>query len=155
MIEVRALGPDEWRVWRKLRLEALAESPAAFGSKLADWTGPGDTEARWRSRLAGLSLKLVLRADGAPAGIVGGYIRDDGVAEMVSLWVAPFARGLGVGDAAVRTVLVWADPRDVMLSVKVGNEPAIALYRRHGFVDAGPSPTEPDERLMRRSRGSG
>jgi ribosomal protein S18 acetylase RimI-like enzyme len=38
----------------------------------------------------------------------------------------------------------------VVLSVKTGNDHASRLYRRHGFVDAGPSLDDPDERLMRR-----
>jgi hypothetical protein len=37
VIELRFLTPDDWSVWRSLRLSALAESPGAFGSRLADW----------------------------------------------------------------------------------------------------------------------
>jgi len=49
VIEVQYLGADDWRLWRQLRLEALTESPAAFGETLARWTGTGDTEERWRA----------------------------------------------------------------------------------------------------------
>jgi GNAT superfamily N-acetyltransferase len=31
----------------------------------------------------------------------------DDVIELISMWVAPFARGHGVGDAAIRRVLAW------------------------------------------------
>ena len=51
VIELRVLSPDDWRVWRELRLAALAEAPEAFGSRLADWRGDGDREERWRDRL--------------------------------------------------------------------------------------------------------
>jgi len=37
VIEIRALVPASWRLWRDLRLAALAEAPAAFTSRLADW----------------------------------------------------------------------------------------------------------------------
>jgi ribosomal protein S18 acetylase RimI-like enzyme len=42
-----------------------------------------------------------------------------------------------------------------VLSVKADNHRAIALYQRHGFVDAGQSPDDADERLMRHSHGAG
>jgi ribosomal protein S18 acetylase RimI-like enzyme len=153
VIEVQYLGADDWRLWRQLRLEALTESPAAFGETLARWTGTGDTEERWRARFSSVPLNVVLRLDGAPAGMVGAWVGADDIVELISMWVAPFARGSGVADAAVRAVLSWADPREVVLSVKVDNAAATALYQRHGFVDAGPSPAYADERLMRRRGG--
>jgi hypothetical protein len=52
MLELRTLESDDWRLWRELRLGALAEAPHAFGSTLAEWQGPGDREERWRSRLS-------------------------------------------------------------------------------------------------------
>lgn len=64
------------------------------------------------------------------------------------------ARGQGVGGALIELVLVWAtdgQARRVVLSVRDTNEKAIALFRRHGFTDTGPSPDsvpgEPPERL--------
>lgn len=155
MIGIRELGPDDWRLWRELRLAALAEAPAAFGSTLSDWTGSGDTEQRWRARLSSVALNTVLTWDGEPAAMVSATSPDqNGAIELISMWVSPFARGRGVGDAAVRHVLDWAGEQQpghtVALSVKEHNRVAIALYRRHGFVDAGPAPDEPGERLMRR-----
>ncbi len=54
------------------------------------------------------------------------------------MWVAPFARGRGVGDALVHAVAAWArqqDAKRVTLAVYPDNAGAIALYRRNGFVD--------------------
>jgi ribosomal protein S18 acetylase RimI-like enzyme len=153
VIDVQLLGPDDWRLWRRLRLEALAESAAAFSSTMTQWTGPGDTEERWRARLSNVPLNIVVRSKGAAAGTVSAYVRADDTAELISMWVAPFARGCGVGNAAMRAVLGWAKPREVVLSVKPDNMPAIALYQRHGFVDAGQSPHDADELLMRFSAG--
>ncbi len=79
--------------------------------------------------------------------MISAYVRDDAV-ELISLWVAPFARGRGVGDAAIQSVVSWANPLAVVLSVKADNKSAIRLYRRHGFVDAGRSPDDPTERRM-------
>ena len=155
MIGIRELGTDDWRLWRELRLAALAEAPGAFGSKLSEWTGPGDTEQRWRARLSSVAINIVLTWEGKPAAMVSATAPDRGGAiELMSMWVSPCARGRGVGDAAVRHVLDWArtthDNPAVVLCVKSQNSEAIALYQRHGFVDVGPVLDEPDERLMRR-----
>ncbi|TWP36498.1 GNAT family N-acetyltransferase [Leekyejoonella antrihumi] len=153
MIEVRELEPDDWRLWRRLRQAALADAPEAFGSALADWTGTGDTEERWRARLEDVPVNLVMTLDGAPAGMVSVAAPDaHGMVELISMWVAPEARGRSVGDEAVRQAIAWATQRfpscRMSLSVKTGNRHAVALYQRHGFVDAGPSPDDADERRM-------
>lgn len=154
VIEVHVLVPDDWRLWRALRLAALADAPSAFGSTLADWSGPGDNEARWRARLTDVPFNAIVRWHGTPAGMVGAYRTAIGTIDLVSMWVAPDARGHGVGDAAVEAVLNWAGESEVGLSVKSDNEPAIRLYSRHGFLDAGPSIEDPTGRRMLRSISS-
>ena len=128
------------------------DAPAAFGSTLAQWTGSGDGEDRWRSRLADVALNVVLLVDGEPAGMVSALDpNEDSAVELISMWVAPCARGQGVGDAAVRHVVSWAQTEhgaSVVLAVKTDNDHAVCLYQRHGFVDAGPSLDDPSERLM-------
>jgi len=154
VIHEMVLSPDDWRVWRSLRLAALADAPAAFGSTTAEWTGHGDIEQRWRARLATVALNVVLTLEDQLAGMVSATaLGRDGAVELISLWVAPFARGRGVGDAAIDCVVLWAHAEygdvPVVLSVKTSNRPAIQLYERHGFADAGPSPDDDSERLMR------
>lgn len=70
MLDVITLTPNDWRQWRELRLAALAEAPAVFGSTLADWTGEGDTEDRWRARLSSVPFNAIVTCDGEPAGMV-------------------------------------------------------------------------------------
>jgi ribosomal protein S18 acetylase RimI-like enzyme len=136
--EIRVLTPEDWPLWRQARLAALAQAPEAFGSKLSDWQGDGDREERWRARLelAG-SCNLIATRNGVPVGMASGIPGEDSdTAELISMWVAPAARGQRVGDALVERVAAWAVARGaghLMLAVKAGNEPAIGLYRRHGF----------------------
>jgi ribosomal protein S18 acetylase RimI-like enzyme len=140
-ISLRALGADDWVVWRKLRLDALGEAPDAFSSTLAQWQGEGDTDARWRARLSTVALNVVANLDGRAAGMVSGAAPNhDGTVNLISMWVAPFARGRGVGDALVASVIQWAWQQRaarVSLAVVESNGHAVALYRRHGFTDAG------------------
>jgi GNAT superfamily N-acetyltransferase len=130
---------------RLARLAALEEAPQAFGATLAEWQGVGDREERWRARLADVPFNVLADIDGVLGGMVSGYANGDRV-ELISMWVAPAARGRGVGDALIGAFLEWAHTTMcsvVELGVKETNSSAIAMYTRDGFVDAGPRATEP------------
>lgn len=137
VVEIRQLDASDWRVWREVRLRALAEAPAAFGETLAGWSGDGDTESRWRARLDDVAANFVAYLDGKPVGQVAGACGDqEGRVALISMWVAPEARGAGVGNALIEAVESWAldaGAERLTLAVKVGNTPAIELYQRHGF----------------------
>ncbi|HEY2578735.1 MAG TPA: GNAT family N-acetyltransferase [Streptosporangiaceae bacterium] len=149
MIELRVLAPDDWRIWRELRHAALGEAPYAFGSKLADWQGEGDREERWRDRLSiPGSRNFVVLLDGRPVGMASSVPDDrDGVAELISMWVSPAARGHGAGNRLMSAVEQWArqsGAHTLKLAVTEGNENAVALYRRSGFTDTGQRDPMPD-----------
>ncbi|MFI5486724.1 GNAT family N-acetyltransferase [Micromonospora echinaurantiaca] len=150
MIETRALSEGDWKVWRELRLAALTEAPYAFGSRLADWQGDGDREERWRGRLAiPGSYNVVAMLDGQPVGMASGVPTDqDGVVELISMYVAPIGRGRGVGDHLLHAVEQWArqvGAGALRLAVVADNKNAWALYQRNGFHDTGePGDLMPD-----------
>ena len=142
MIELSTLTPDDWAIWRKLRLAALEEAPSAFGSRLADWQGENDREQRWRVRLSiPGSHNVIAVLDRQPVGMASGVpTEESGVVELISMWVAPAARGLGVGDELVREVERWArgiDAKVLRLAVAPSNRTASALYQRNGFRYTG------------------
>jgi ribosomal protein S18 acetylase RimI-like enzyme len=138
VIELRELTSDDWRTWRELRLAALEEAPYAFGSQLADWVDA--EEERWRVRLElPGSRNFVAVVDGTPVGMASGVrTEENGVVELISMWIAPAGRGRGIGDQLMAQVEHWA--RDahahaLQLSVADGNDQAHALYLRSGFID--------------------
>ena len=141
------LGDNDWRLWRQLQLEALAESPCAFSSKLGDWQGEGDSEARWRARLSTVSLNIVAEIDEIAIGMVSATApNSEGTVELLSMWVGPPARGQGVGDALVRAVIQWAQEQQacrVVLAVFESNRHALGVYLRHQFTDCGDISTDP------------
>jgi len=142
VIDIRTLSPDDWPVWRELRLAALAEAPDAFGSRLADWQGDGDKEDRWCSRLSiPGSHNIVAWLDDQPVGMASGVrTADDDVVELISMWVALSGRGRGVGDALLHEVERWGcvvGARVLRLDVADGNGAAFGLYQRNGFSYTG------------------
>ena len=149
MILVRAVTADDWELMRDVRLAALSEAPYAFGSTYA--REAAFTEERWRGRFSERSVAFFAFAepdDAVPAGLAGVYV-EDGAADLVSMWVRPSARGLGVGEAVVAAAASWAKAHDfgsLSLWVTESNAPARRLYERCGFTPTGesqPLPSDP------------
>jgi ribosomal protein S18 acetylase RimI-like enzyme len=160
MIAIHRLTPDDWCRWRTLRLDALREAPHAFSSSLDEWQGAGDLEARWRHRLTAVPFNVIASIDNFDAGMSSGSLQNNGSIELISMWVAPFARRQGLAGALIDAVIGWASAERasrIELAVFSNNAPAIALYRRHGFVDCGVvegfGPARTEERRMVRERG--
>ncbi|MEE1800549.1 GNAT family N-acetyltransferase [Streptomyces sp. JV176] len=139
MVHLRVLTTGDWPLWREVRLAALGEAPRAFKSRLAEWHSGG--EERWRARLAMPSAyNIVALLDGRTAGMATGLPGDSDTCELRSVWVSPRDRGRGVGDQLIAAVQAWARESGataLKLAVFPGNEAAIALYRRNGFVVTG------------------
>ncbi|WP_114855157.1 GNAT family N-acetyltransferase [Brachybacterium sp. YJGR34] len=153
MIEVRRIDPESWRSWRALRLRALEESPWAFGSTLEEVLAR-DTETRWRESLAPPMTSFLVVVDGEALGM--GRIMlpsaPEEPAELISVWVAPAARGRGAGralvTAAVDHLAAHRPGLPLRLAVREDNAPARALYSGCGFRPLGPSAEDPTEILM-------
>jgi ribosomal protein S18 acetylase RimI-like enzyme len=99
--------------------------------------------------------------DDAPAGCVALRDLGGGTCEMKRLFVAPEARGQGVGGLLVEEVVRRAERagyRRMVLDTLPEMAGALALYRRHGFVETAPYWDCPVERtiyLERRLAGVG
>lgn len=137
---------------RAVRLRALADAPDAFGATLED------AERRsledWEAQVERLPTFVWREGDadlGADRGMVRGapHDRDPEAAYLISLWVAPEARGRGVGAALVGEVVAWACGRGLrrlVLDVAAQNAGARRLYERCGFVATGATGALPQPR---------
>ena len=145
---IRRIRADEGPSLRALRLRALADAPMAFGSTLA--REQAFTEDVWRERAQGGAsaadrVTFVAEHDGRWLGVATGLARDPDVPddprpELVGMFVAPEARGHGVGAALVDAVVGWARARrasGLTLWVTATNTPALTLYDRCGFRRTG------------------
>jgi ribosomal protein S18 acetylase RimI-like enzyme len=127
VIRCRQVTADDWQEWRDLRLRALRDAPEAFSSTLPEWQDAD--ESLWRDRLSSIAYNLIADVDQVPSGMASGAVTVGG-AELMSFWVAPFARGHGVGDALLSAVIKWATSsryETVSLGVRAANRHAIAL----------------------------
>lgn len=136
--ELRVASTDDWEDVRSIRLRALADSPTSFGNTLADAMELPD--AAWRTRLEGPGPTVLAYDRGQPVAMGGLFTPEDtGDAFIWGMWVAPEARGRGLGTRLLRALLEQAHQRgrQVLLHVTEGNDAARRLYEGNGFVATG------------------
>ncbi len=137
-IDIVRLGPGEGPRLREVRLRALRDSPDAFGSSY-DREIAFDPET-WAQRLANPeSCWWVATRAGQDVGLVCVLLEEQD-AHLVSMWVAPEARGAGVGSRLVDQAVDWARGTGagrIGLWAVDGNHAARALYARKGFTPSG------------------
>lgn len=155
-ISVRPFRPDEWRQYRALRLNALRDAPDAFGSTYDESSVIADDA--WRRRLAHVDPDVDLPLAGLReqwlAGMAWASVDHD-LTYLYQMWVAPDARGLGMGRMLLDAALDWARARDVpglVLDVTTGDRPARRLYESAGLRPIGdPAPLRPGSTLMKQT----
>lgn len=131
-ISLRPAEPGDDAAWIALHAHAYADQPDF--SPLCPNAVPSDCEAERRS--PGFTLTVAERA-GEVIGLCHGLELEPGIGLINSVAVRADQRGRGVG-AALLAAAVHAlrdhGASGVELSVASDNQPAIAVYRRLGFV---------------------
>ncbi len=157
---VRTLAAHEWPLYRALRLRALVDAPAAFGSTLTEAQTRTENDWAWLLNLgvtSGRDRPLVAEIAGTAAGMAWAKVdaADPGLVNLYQMWVAPEARGHGVAGALLDAAIDWARARAARamgLGVVCGNDAARRLYERAGFRDVGaPEPQRPGSSRMEQS----
>ncbi len=143
-VHVRQLTADDAAAFQALRLEGLRAAPEAFASSF---------EEEAATPLATVAERLALPtgpvfgafAGGDLVGIVG-LQREQATklahkAFVWGLYAAPRVRRQGIAHHLLAQALAHARQamavRQVHLGVNVANHAALALYRRHGFIEYG------------------
>ena len=147
-MHIRRLTPEDAPIFQALRLVALKEAPSAFASSY---------EEEKDFALALIEARLAARDDRGAFGafhddeligiVVLGRIDQKKVSHKAFIWsmyVAPAARGRGVGrallDAALALARAVPGVRQVNVGVTADNATAIRLYESAGFRRFGLEP---------------
>jgi GNAT superfamily N-acetyltransferase len=144
---IERVGRSEWQRWRELRLQALRDSPDAFGSNLE--REAGFSESDWFDRI-GAGPSWIAVVDGEDVGIIsGGEHHGSEVPWVYAAWVDPRVRGSDVAAELVAAVVEWARSTGAMrLGLDVADRAPRArrFYERLGFVTGErsfPMPRDP------------
>ena len=144
MISLKRITPADVTLFKTVRLRALHDTPSAFSSTYAEECRLADAE--WTARISewsgSASMTYIAMDADAACGIAGGYLErgDRSRAHLVSMWVAPNHRRLGVGAKLVDAIINWArnqNARTLELIVTSNNDGAINFYTRLGFTFTG------------------
>ena len=139
MTEIRRIRPDEWRLFKKLRLTALKTDGDWFGrhyqevARLDDATWQCDTIA---AAVSDEFYIYLVFEDKETAGLCG-CIRRESFGKLFALWVEPDYRSRGIGRLLAVETMKAADEPLYKLTVVEGNAPAVGLYESMGFVRFG------------------
>lgn len=120
----------------------LADVPAIANLEKICFSDPWSENSITSELHNRLSYWLVAEDNGQIAGYIGSQSVLDG-ADVMNLAVSPSYRRQGIGQALIKELVEHLRQRDIialLLEVRVSNTPAIALYEKLGFVQAGRRP---------------
>jgi GNAT superfamily N-acetyltransferase len=143
MIEVRQVRSDEWERLRDIRLEALADTPSAFATTLAE--AKAFPDSLWQERAiagaGGHDQVTVLAVSGErTVGMTIALGRPDSdhrVVPIVSVYVTPSERRKGVAERLLSTAEEWVRDQGgsrTSLWVEEANVPARRFYESIGYI---------------------
>lgn len=152
MMVTERITTENALVFKDVRLRALKESPTAFSSTYAKESEIPDEEWTKRSgRWSSDGAVGLLAYDGdSVCGMVFCFTdqerRERG--HIVSMWVDPEFRRVGVGRLLIDSIAAWAKGRgmrELKLMVTSVNHAAIAFYERMGFRMSGKTEPYPND----------
>jgi ribosomal protein S18 acetylase RimI-like enzyme len=139
--ELVELTANDWQQLKELRLQALKDTPRAYGRTFAEEASQDEQE--WRGKFA-TGRYFCAREGGKLVGMLC-MVRERGekvshIMNVYSVYVSPEARRRGVATALLQRVLTEAADgatRKIRLRVDADSEGAKELYASMGFSEVG------------------
>ena len=141
MVSIRLMLPHEWHLHREVRLQALLDSPDAFGSSYEVEAMRSNSE--WQQVIetalaSGKNHVYLAESDGVVCGLVWCKLSavEAGLAEIFQMWVNSKHRGMRVGEKLLQAAIACARNHRIeriSLEVTATNYAAAAFYQSQGF----------------------
>ena len=153
-MELVPITPENALVFKMVRLRALKTDPTAFGSTHANESLLNDEAWIQRVRDWGSTRVGFLAMNGElRCGMAAAFPDPDDTAcaQLVSMWVAPECRRIGVGRVLIDAIKSWAavhNLRELRLFVTSMNQGAIDFYIRNGFAMTGRTEPYPNDPML-------
>jgi ribosomal protein S18 acetylase RimI-like enzyme len=145
--DIRRLSARDAQLLRTTRLGALADSPEAFGTTLAE--AQGRSGEWWQRQASGrlgdrpCATWIAMDADGRGVGMLTGVEQAEAV-DVIQVWVAADRRGSGLVDELFGELFAWAPHPRIDMAVAKSNARARSAYERLGFQVIGERPGTPE-----------
>jgi RimJ/RimL family protein N-acetyltransferase len=147
-MKIITLSPERWAESKALRIEALTDSPIAFGMSLEEEIVRDD--ASWKNRLeeaeqAEYRWLVYLESEGKLVGVAGAYrekvLKIKHTAYIVGVYITPAFRGQGWARKMMETlfekVCKNSEVNRLELQVTSTQASAVKLYESLGFAQVG------------------
>lgn len=140
-IEIIELPPNQWRLFKDLRIISVKDAGQAFDSTYEEELTTA--EFSWRQRL--YHNMIFAKIGGEIVGMIGAYIcprsKMQHAASLISFYVLPKYRSCGVGSLLLSTIIDKLNRMGtiskISLKVTSSQTDAIALYKKFGFCVEG------------------
>jgi predicted GNAT family acetyltransferase len=134
-MNIKLLASNDWEKLRDIRLAALQTDPQAFAGSFAGEQQRKEPE--WRKRLEDTDrIYFTAEENGAFISLAGAKKESGDVWMLVAVHTIPAARGRGLSQAVVATVLNELKKRSVTkveLMVNTDQKDAVHIYEKAGF----------------------
>lgn len=140
---LRSLNPDDWKIWKEIRLESLKLYPEAFGSSYEESSLMSDDsfkQALQDTLVFGAFKEQKLIGVARFSVSQGNKTKHRG--NLISMYLKKEHRGVGIAGALINKVIEHAKTQVSQLhcSVVTDNVAAVELYKKHGFKLYGTEP---------------
>ncbi|EKD58477.1 MAG: Acetyltransferase [uncultured bacterium] len=143
-MEIYKLNQNDWETYKKLRLEALRESPQAFGDSFVESALLSDNH--WKEEFENPKSIIMVARECQEIFAMAAAYQEDGekmkhIAYVWGVYVKKDYRGKGMGQKMMEALLdeIYAigEIEKVDLNVNTSQIGAVRLYEKLGFVIAG------------------
>ena len=142
-MQIRSLTQKDWLIWKKIRLEALKDSPENFGSaheEESNWKGSDFRNSLQKNNIFGAFINHELIACAGFYKMNSLKTKHRGV--IWGVYTQPEQRLKGASNSLIEAIIIHAKEHviQIHLTCVTTNLGAIKLYQKHGFLIYGTEP---------------